>query len=62
MGMDAGAVRMAAGSLIHGKAEMRVSPQQNDRLAAGIKHLRRALNDVNEEMDRLEINARQRPQ
>eukprot|EP00974_Lingulodinium_polyedra_P004505 422954-Lingulodinium_polyedra.AAC.1 len=61
MGMDVDAVGMAARSLMHRKAEMLVSPQRNDSLAAGTKRLMRKSNDVDEEMDRLEPNAMQGP-
>eukprot|EP00974_Lingulodinium_polyedra_P039021 3739553-Lingulodinium_polyedra.AAC.1 len=59
MGMDVDAVGMTARSLMHRKAEMRVSFRRNDRVAAGTKRLRRKSNDVNEEMDRLQPDGTQ---
>eukprot|EP00974_Lingulodinium_polyedra_P050436 4849901-Lingulodinium_polyedra.AAC.1 len=50
---------MAAESLVHGKAKMRVSPRRNERLVANSTGPVRKSNDVNEEMDRLEPNGSQ---
>eukprot|EP00974_Lingulodinium_polyedra_P019922 1925607-Lingulodinium_polyedra.AAC.1 len=60
MGMGVDAVGMAAQHIMHRKTDMFVSPKQNDRFAAGTKRLNRKSNNVNEEMDRLQINATQR--
>eukprot|EP00974_Lingulodinium_polyedra_P111166 10751283-Lingulodinium_polyedra.AAC.1 len=46
---------------MHRKSRHARFVRRNDRLAAGTKRLMRKSNDVDEEMDRLGVNARQRP-
>eukprot|EP00974_Lingulodinium_polyedra_P133460 11225666-Lingulodinium_polyedra.AAC.1 len=45
MGMDVDAIGTATQSLMHRKAEMRVSPRRNERFAAGTKRRKRKSND-----------------